>query len=126
MKGLNRIGLLLFMLGFALFANAQNETQRASVIRIEGSAGQVAGRADVEMPPAGSQNVVVADGFSYYTTSGGIFLILPRPNNNVRLFALTGQLLWSGELVSGRFYIPTKSGIYFLRVNNKSYKVSCK
>jgi hypothetical protein len=73
MKGLNRIGLLLFMLGFALFANAQNETQRASVIRIEGSAGQVAGRADVEMPPAGSQNVVVADGFSYYTTSGGIF-----------------------------------------------------
>jgi hypothetical protein len=126
MKGLKLIGLLLFVLSFATIAFAQNETQRASVIRIEGSAGQFAGRTDVEMPPAGTQQMVVADGFSYYTTSGGIFLILPRPNNNVRLFALTGQLLWSGELVSGRFFIPTKSGIYFLRVNNKSYKVSCK
>ncbi len=126
MKGLKLTGLILLMLGFSLCANAQNETQRASVIRIDGNAGQLAGRADVEMPQTGTQQMVVADGFSYYTTSGGIFLILPRPNNNVRLFALTGQLLWSGELVSGRFFIPTKSGIYFLRVNNKSYKVSCK
>jgi len=126
MKGLKLMGLLFFVLCLELNTIAQNETQRASIIRIEGGPGQFAGRTDVEMPPAGAQQIVVADGFSYYTTSGGIFLILPRPNNNVRLFALTGQLLWSGELVSGRFFIPTKSGIYILRVNNKSYKVSCK
>lgn len=107
------------------FLHGQEGTNRASIVKIEGFE-QFAGRTDVEMPPASASQLVVADGFSYYTTSGGIFLILPRPNNNVRLFALTGQLLWSGELVSGRFFIPTKPGIYFLRVNNKSYKVSCR
>jgi len=28
--------------------------------------------------------------------------------------------------VQGRFFIPTRQGIYFLRINNKSYKVICK
>jgi len=42
------------------------------------------------------------------------------------LFALTGQLLWSGNLVQGRFFIPVRQGIYFLRINGKSYKVICK
>lgn len=105
--------------------HGQEGANRASIVRVEGFE-QLSGRKDVEMPPATAGQLIVADGFSYYTTSGGIFLILPRPNNNVRLFALTGQLLWSGELVSGRFFIPTKPGIYFLRVNNKSYKVSCR
>lgn len=100
------------------------EVKKASVIRIEGS-GQYS-RQDVEMPANANQQMTSADGFSYYTTPGGIFLILPKPNNNVRLFALTGQMIWSGELVSGRFYIPVGQGIYFLRINNKSYKVSCK
>lgn len=95
---------------------AQNEAIRPAVVRIENPA-----KAEEPASP-----VIVADGFSYYTTQSGIYLIFPKANNNVKLFALTGQLIWSGELVSGRFYIPTGRGIYFLRVNNKSYKVSCK
>lgn len=110
---------------FAMQIFAQPEPQRASVVKIDGS-GQFSTKTDVEMPAASAQQIIVAEGFSYYSTSGGIFLIFPKPNNNVRLFALTGQLIWSGELVSGRFYIPVKSGIFFLRVNNKSYKVICK
>ena len=96
--------------------SAQSNPSRPVVIRIEDPA-----KAEEPASP-----VVVADGFSYYTTQNGIYLIFPKANNNVKLVALTGQLIWSGELVSGRFYIPTGRGIYILRVNNKSYKVSCK
>ena len=101
-----------------------NDPSKTSVVKIEGSA--QFSRTDVESATMTNQQIITADGFSYYTTAGGIYLVFPKPNNNVRLFALTGQVLWSGELVSGRFYIPTGEGIYFLRVNNKSYKVSCK
>ncbi len=100
------------------------DPSKTSVVKIEGSA--QFSKTDVERAATTTQQIISADGFSYYTTSGGIYLVFPKPNNNVRLFALTGQVLWSGELVSGRFYIPTGEGIYFLRVNNKSYKVSCK
>lgn len=103
---------------------AQSDQGRASVVKIEGS-GQFS-RTDTERSSSSGQQVVVADGFSYYTSTGGIYLIFSKPNNNVKLFALTGQLIWGGELVSGRFFIQTGEGIYFLRVNNKSYKVSCK
>jgi hypothetical protein len=118
--------LFLFVLLFLSYAElpAQQDQNRPSVIRIEG-AGEFS-RTDTERSSTANQQIVSTEGFSYYTTSSGIYLYFPRPNNNVRLFALTGQLLWSGELVSGRFYIPTGEGIYFLRVNNKSYKVSCK
>lgn len=64
--------------------------------------------------------------FTYYTTTSGIYISFQKPNNNVKLFALTGQVLWSGELVSGKFFIPTGEGIFFLRVNNKTHKISCK
>jgi hypothetical protein len=107
---------------FAVFSQIEN--QRAAVIRIEGS-GQVA-RTDIDMPVNQGQVITVPEGFSYSTTNGGIFLILPKAGNNVKLFSLTGQMIWNGELVSGRFYIPTGKGIYILRVNNKSYKVNCK
>ncbi|MDD2284540.1 MAG: hypothetical protein PHQ11_03970 [Paludibacter sp.] len=103
---------------------AQNDPARPSVVKIEG-AGQFS-RTDADKSAPANQQIILAEGFSYYTTPAGIYMYFPRPNNNVRLFALTGQLIWSGELVSGRFFIPTGVGIYFLRVNNKSYKVSCK
>lgn len=100
------------------------ERPKVSVVRVEGA--EQVRKADIEMPRIPAEQLVVADGFSYYSNDGGIFLILPKPNNNVRLFALTGQVIWTGELVSGRFFIPTKQGIYILRVNGKSYKLSCK
>lgn len=116
--------VIVLMCSFLAELPAQQDQNRPSVIRIEGP-GEFS-RTDSDRSSATSQQIISADGFSYYTTSAGIYMYFPRPNNNVRLFALTGQLLWSGELVSGRFFIPTGEGIYFLRVNNKSYKVSCK
>jgi hypothetical protein len=112
------------MVSVIIAASAQSDQTRASVVKIEG-AGQFA-RTDTERSVSTNQQVIVAEGFSYYTSSGGIYLNFSKPNNNVKLFALTGQLIWGGELVSGRFFIQTGQGIYFLRVNNKSYKVSCK
>ncbi len=115
MKKLYLLMVIVFLLPVWWSVSAQNDNTGPSVVRVDNST-----------RPDESASVVVADGFSYYTTNSGIYLIFPKANNNVKLFALTGQLIWSGELVSGRFYIPTGRGIYILRVNNKSYKVSCK
>jgi hypothetical protein len=70
-----------------------------------------------------SQNL---DNVNFSATSEGIYLSLGSGTYNVKLFALTGQLLWSGDLVQGKFFIPTRKGIYFLRINGKSFKVVCK
>lgn len=126
MKKMIHIAFLLFAVGVLLTPiGAQTpERSKVSVVRVEGM--EQVSKTDIEMPRIPADQLVVADGFSYYSNDGGIFLILPKPNNNVRLFALTGQVVWTGELVSGRFFIPTKQGIYILRVNGKSYKLSCK
>lgn len=73
-----------------------------------------------------TQPIVLAEGISYNANAEGILLNLAKPTGNVKLFALTGEVFWSGNLVQGRFFIPAKPGIYFLRINNKSYKVVCK
>ena len=123
-----RILYLIILLVLVAFTSsnafAQSDQTKASVVKIEG-AGQFSAT-DTDRSIVSNQQVIVADGFSYYTSTGGIYLVFAKANNNVKLFALTGQLIWSGELVSGRFFIKTGQGIYFLRVNNKSYKVSCK
>jgi len=69
---------------------------------------------------SGNENV------SFSATANGIFVTIISGTNKIKLFALTGQLLLNGDLTQGRFFIPTRQGIYFLRVNNKSYKVICK
>ncbi|GAB1414841.1 hypothetical protein MASR2M117_02470 [Paludibacter sp.] len=105
-------------------AFAQSEVAKPSVVKIEGVGQFDSSTADRQS--SANQQITYTDDFSYYTSAKGIYVYFQRPNNNVRLFALTGQLIWSGELVSGRFFIPLGEGIYFLRVNNKSYKISCK
>ncbi|MDD4489524.1 MAG: hypothetical protein PHD30_03365 [Paludibacter sp.] len=116
--------LSVLMIVFQAELPAQQDQNRPSIVKIEGT--EQLSRLDTDRASSNNQQIFSVDGFSYYTTSSGIYIYFTRPNNNVRLFALTGQLLWSGELVSGKFFIPTGEGIYFLRVNNKSYKVSCK
>ncbi len=115
--------VLGLILALSMQAVAQQDLSQPAVIKIDEK-----DAADTHKPDKGfsNQQIISAEGFSYYTTSSGIYISFPKPNNYVRLFALTGQLIWSGELVSGRFFIPTGEGIFFLRVNNKSYKVSCK
>lgn len=71
-------------------------------------------------PALGNENV------AYSTTSNGIFITILSGTNKIKLFALTGQLLLNGDLTQGRFFIPTRQGIYFLRINTKSYKVICR
>ncbi|MFZ4583441.1 MAG: T9SS type A sorting domain-containing protein [Paludibacter sp.] len=68
----------------------------------------------------------LADGIIFSSNQQGIYITLPKSAGNVKLFSLTGEVVWSGNLVQGRFFIPTRPGIYFLKVNNKSYKVVCK
>ena len=118
---------IVFIFVFVLQIQAQNKNQgdihKPSVVRVE--SGQFS-KTDPEPPTGNVQQIQGADGVTYYTTAGGIYLTLPKASNSVKLFALTGQLIWSGDLVQGRFFIPTGQGIYFLRINNKSYKVSCK
>lgn len=103
---------------------AQSEITKPSVVRIEGAGQFPIPSSDKQTPT--TQQIIYTDDFSYYTSAKGMYVYFHKPNNNVRLFALTGQLIWSGELVSGRFFIPLGEGIYILRVNNKSYKISCK
>lgn len=126
MKKMIHIAFLMFAFGVLLtpICAQTPERPKVSVVRVEGM--EQVSKTDIEMPRIPADQLVVADGFSYYSNGGGVFLIFPKPNNNVRLFALTGQVIWTGELVSGRFFIPTRQGIYILRVNGKSYKLSCK
>lgn len=124
---------LLFLVITIVVLFAQNapkgDTHSANqnaVIRIEGSAqnGWVKGDYDASVgtttPASGNDNV------GYSTTSEGIFLSINNGSNKIKLYALTGQLLFNGDLTQGRFFIPARRGIYFLKVNNISYKVICK
>ena len=71
-------------------------------------------------PALGNENV------SYFGTSEGIFVSVISGTNYIKLYALTGQLLSYGILSQGRYFTPTRQGIYFLKINNKAYKVICK
>ena len=118
------IAVLLFNLIFlvCVFADGKNpEDPRTATGKPESSWNK-----QENDTPTGTNVQTIADGISYSSTAEGIFIVLPKATSNVKLFALTGEVVWSGNLVQGRFFIPTRQGIYFLRINNKSYKVICK
>ena len=72
-------------------------------------------------PALGNENV------SFYSTSDGVYVSINSGGiNKIKLYALTGQLLSNGDLSQGHFFTPTRRGIYFLKINNKTYKVICK
>lgn len=111
---------LVFALPTVSFAQSYS---KPSVVRIDSGA-QLSQKDQFKNSQQNPSNTT--DDFVYYTSSSGIYISFQKANNDVKLFALTGQVLWSGELVSGKFYIPTGEGIFFLRVNNKTHKISCK
>jgi hypothetical protein len=95
------------------------------VVRLEGlQSGWPKGDNDATTSPS----IIIAgnEGVSFSATVSGIYITIIDGTNKIKLFALTGQLLFNGDLTQGRFFIPTKQGIYFLRINNKSFKVICK
>src|ERR1035437_2594213 len=58
-------------------------------------------------PPAiGNENV------SFFASSEGIYVIVNSGTYKINLYALTGQLLSTGDLTPGRFFSPTRRGIY--------------
>ena len=117
----------IFIFSFLLFVmtftaqNKSNADHRPMVIK--GDAGWP--KSDNENQQVNNTQII-ADGIIFSSNQQGIFITLPKSTGNVKLFSLTGEVVWSGNLVQGRFFIPTRPGIYFLKVNNKSYKVVCK
>jgi hypothetical protein len=124
--------LTLYLLIFTFTLCAQNTTK--SDVRntnqiftiIEGNTQNGWIKGEVDTPPTTNNQIMANEFVSFNASSDGIFIIITSGKNKVKLFALTGQMLLDGELTQGRFFIPTKRGIYFLRVNTKSYKVICK
>ena len=94
-------------------------------IRIEGNQNGWT-RAENETSAGTTSAVSGTENVSFNGTSDGIYITINSGTNKIKLFALTGQLLLDGDLTQGRFFIPTRKGIYFLKINNKSFKVICK
>lgn len=113
--------LFIFIISKIYADNKNTGDQRTVILKTENGWSKT----DYETPPISSIQTV-SEGISYSANSDGIFIILPKASNNVKLLAMTGEVVWSGNLVQGRFFIPTRQGIYFLKVNNKSYKIICK
>ena len=122
MKRIIAVGLFNLLFFACIFADGKNPGDSRTAV---GKPENNWNKADTEAP-SGNNVQSIADGITYSTTAEGIFIVLPKATSNVKLFALTGEVVWSGNLVQGRFFIPTRQGIYFLRINNKSYKVICK
>jgi len=97
-------------------ATIRNDGNQYGWMKIDNDASSGSGT-----PALGNENV------SFYSTSDGIYVsINSGGSNKIRLYALTGQLLSNGDLSQGLFFTPTRRGIYFLKINNKTYKVICK
>lgn len=123
---------LLFLIVFVATIFAQGSAKGDSrsgnqntVIRIEGAQNSWA-KSDVEGSSTSNTQISDNEYVTFNSTSEGIYISIIKGTNKIKLFALTGQLLLNGDLTQGRFFIPTRKGIYFLRINNKSYKVICK
>ncbi len=105
---------------------ADNHTNSQTVvIKIEGNQnGWV--KSDNDSQSTNANSTINTENVRFYGTTEGIYVTINGGNNKIKLFALTGQLLYNGDLTQGRFLIQTRTGIYFLRINNKNFKVICK
>jgi hypothetical protein len=102
-----------------------HSTAQNAIVKIDGSQNSWP-KGDNDNSTGSSSQTSGTENVSFNATSEGIFVTILSGTNKIKLFALTGQLLLNGDLKQGTFFIPTRNGIYFLRVNNKSFKVICK
>jgi hypothetical protein len=127
-KTITFLVLLISVMTLAAQSAAKGDVHAATpfvAVRLDASqSGWPKGDNDAATAP----NVIVAgnETVSFSATASGIYISIIDGANKIKLFALTGQLLFNGELSQGRFFIPTKQGIYFLRISNRSFKVICK
>ena len=117
---------------FVGLATAQNNSRvdihgaaQNTIVKIDGSQNSWP-KGDNDIPIGVNSQTSGTENVTFSSTSEGIFVTIISGTNKIKLFALTGQLLLNGELKQGSFFIPARKGIYFLRVNNKSFKVICK
>jgi len=122
------ITIMVFLVTANLFSQTVTKGDGHSnasyvIKKIDGSTNSSWNKSDNETP---SQTTQTNEAVSFSANSEGIFITILNGTNKIKLFSLTGQQLLNGDLTQGRFFIPTRKGIYFLRINNKSYKVICK
>jgi uncharacterized membrane protein len=122
------IFIIIICCSFVLTLSADNKTPAdsvTSILKIESNWTNTNElNTNVESKTSNKINIItIVDGITYYTSNEGIYITLKTSTNNVKLYSLTGEVVWKGNLVQGSFLIPIKQGLYFLRINNKSYKV---
>jgi hypothetical protein len=128
MKRLLTYFLLFISIG-ALFSQTTTtkvdlrSVSQNTIVRIDNSTQSIWDKADNDNAPTPNSATNGTENVSYNTSSEGILISINSGSNKIKLFALTGQLLLNGELTQGRFFIQTRKGIYFLKINNKSFKV---
>lgn len=71
-------------------------------------------------------NVTKNPSIDYYSTSNGIVLKLGNTASTLMIYNITGQEIYRNASIAGTQLIKLKTGIYFVKINNKSYKVICK
>jgi len=132
-KQIIRVLTLLFLIVSVSSLFAQNTAKseprsavQTTVIRIDGSTQNAWVKGDNDAATIGNTATTGSETVNYSSTNDGIFITILSGTNKIKLFALTGQLLFNGDLTQGRFLIQTRKGIYFLKINNKSFKVICK
>lgn len=123
--------LLLFVQVDGIFSQNQSKIEQRPAtqnvfIKLDGSLNSWGKSENDNLNASSSPQINGTDNVNFSSTSEGIYISILKGTNKIKLFALTGQLLLDGDLTQGHFFIPTFKGIYFLRINNKSFKVVCK
>jgi hypothetical protein len=133
MKAVYRLIItIVFTMPFVwvLAQNSSKSEQHASVqnfvIKLDGSVQNNWTKSENDNSTTQNVQTTENESVSFSSSSDGIYITINKGSNKIKLFALTGQLLLNGDLSQGRFFIPTHRGIYFLKINNNSYKVVCK
>jgi hypothetical protein len=117
---------IFFLEGVVLYSqNASRDVRMGtgSYLRSERSA---IGKGENEVPSNRMQSAQGNENVSYSANEDMITIVVESGENKIQLLALTGQMLFNGNLNQGRFVIPTQRGIYILKINSRSYKVVCK
>jgi len=123
--------IILWVYVVSIFAqnttkNDSHTSNQTVVIKIEGSGQSGWVKADNDNSTKTNSSLSGNENVSFYGTSDGIYITIINGTNKIKLYALTGELLFNGDLTQGKFKIQTRTGIYFLKINNKNYKVICR
>ena len=102
-------------------------SNQASVIKVDNNQNGWIKNDNNSSNGSNTQQLSGTENVTFVSSSEGIFITVNNGGSNkIKLFALTGQLLLDADFNQGRFFIPERKGIYFLKINSKIYKVICR